>query len=285
MSQESALRQLVAGMCFELVPMKSVEAAIAELAPRSTVSVTCSPAKGHGATQDLVARLVDLGHVAVPHLAARQVEDREHVARLAAWIRRIGVREAFVIAGDCQHPAGPYVDALSFLRDLFEHDTGLERVGVAGYPDGHPLIDRPVLHEALRAKQALFGAVGVAGSATTQMCFDAARIRTWLSVERCDGFTMPVVVGIPGVVERGRLLKMGVRIGVGASLRYLRKNRAAMAALLAPGGYDPTDLVTAIADDAAELGVTGLHSYTFNSVAATRAWQDGLLDTDVAGRV
>jgi methylenetetrahydrofolate reductase (NADPH) len=281
----SARADLVSAMCFELVPMKSVEQAIAELAPGSTVSVTCSPAKGLSATQDLVARLADLGHEVIPHLAARQVEGREHVARLAEWIRRTGLREVFVIAGDCPHPAGPYEGAVSFLRDLFEFDTGLERVGVAGYPDGHPLIERPILHEALHAKQALFAAAGVTGSATTQMCFDAARIRTWLSVERCDGFTLPVSVGIPGVVERGRLLKMGVRIGVGASLRYLRKNRAAMAALLAPGGYDPTDLVTAVAADAAELGITALHSYTFNSVATTRAWQDSLLDEDVAGRV
>jgi methylenetetrahydrofolate reductase (NADPH) len=277
-------RDLVANLLFELVPMKSVEAAIAELGPGSTVSVTCSPAKGLAATQDLVARLVDLGHYAIPHLAARQVVDREHVARLAAWIRRVGLRVVFVIAGDCPHPAGSYVDAISFLRDLFEHDTGLEKVGVAGYPDGNPLVERPVLHEALHAKQALFATVGVAGSATTQMCFDASRIRTWLSVERCDGLTIPVVVGIPGVVERTRLLKTGVRIGVGASLRYLRKNRAAMAALMAPGGYDPTDLVTAIADDADELGITALHSYTFNSVAATRVWQEDLLATDdVAG--
>ena len=281
----SVYTDLVSSLYFELVPMKGVETAVADLAPRSKVSVTCSPAKGLGATQDLVAQLLDLGHDAVPHLAARQVRDRDHVAQLAAWIRGHGMRDVFVIAGDCPHPAGPYADSVSFLRDLFEHDTGLERVGVASYPDGHPLIERPVLHEALHAKQALFAAVGVAGSATTQMCFDAARIRTWLSVERCDGFVMPVTVGIPGVVERGRLLKMGVRIGVGASLRYLRKNRAAMAALLAPGGYDPTDLVTAIAADAAELGVTALHSYTFNSVAATRAWQDSLLDADVAGRV
>ncbi len=190
-----------------------------------------------------------------------------------------------MIAGDEPKAAGPYADSLSFLRDLLEHDTGLARVGVAAYPDGHPFIDRAALHDALHAKQELFATAGVVGSATTQMCFDPARIRTWLSVERCDGLTMPVVVGIPGVVDRGRLLKMGVRIGVGVSLRYLRKNRTAMAALLAPGGYDPTELVRAVAPDAASLGVTALHSYTFNSVAATRAWQQALLAPDVAGRV
>jgi methylenetetrahydrofolate reductase (NADPH) len=268
---------LLSSLCFELVPMKGVDAAIADLAPGSTVSVTSSPAKGLAATQDVVGRLLDLGHDAVPHLAARQVEDREHVARVAAWIRQRGLREVFVIAGDAPRPAGPYADAISFLRDLFERDTGLERVGVGAYPDGHPLIDRATLQEALHAKQALLAAAGVRGSVTTQMCFEAKRIRTWLSVERCDGFTMPVVVGIPGVVDRGRLLKVGVRIGVGASLRYLRKNRAAMSALLAPGGYDPTELVTAIASDAGELGVIALHSYTFNCVAATRAWQQSLL--------
>ena len=40
-----------------------------------------------------------------------------------------------------------------------------------------------------------------------------------------------------------------------------------VAALLTPGGFDPTSIVTAVADFANELGVTGLHSYTFNSVA------------------
>ena len=137
-----AARALVGGMCFELVPTKSVEVAIGELAPGSTVTVTCSPAKGLGATQELVSRLIDLGHYAVPHLAARQVEDREHVARLAGWIRGCGLGEVFVIAGDAPKAAGPYGDSLSFLRDLLEHDTGLDRVGVAAYPDGHPFIDR-----------------------------------------------------------------------------------------------------------------------------------------------
>jgi methylenetetrahydrofolate reductase (NADPH) len=273
------LRELVANLCFELVPMKTVDAAVDDLAPGAAVSVTCSPAKGLGATQDLTARLLDLGHEAMPHLAARQVEGRDHVARLAAWIRSCGLREVFVIAGDCPKPAGPYADALSFLRDLFEHDTGLEAVGVAAYPDGHPLIDRPALHDALHAKQALFAATGVRGSATTQMCFDADHIRTWLSVERCDGLTMPVTIGVAGVVERARLMKMGVRIGVGVSLRYLRKNRGMVAALLTPGGYDPTPLVTAVAAGADELGIDGLHCYTFNNVAATRAWQEGVLES------
>ena len=88
---------------------------------------------------------------------------------------------------------------------------------------------------------------------------------------------MPVDIGVAGVVDRAKLLTMGVRLGVGTSLRFLRKNRAVVTSMFAPGGYDPTDLVTAIADDARRLGVRGLHSYTFNRVAPTLAWREQLL--------
>ena len=47
--------------------------------------------------------------------------------------------------------------------------------------------------------------------------------------------------------------------------------------MLAPGGYDPTDLVRAMAPDAESLDIVGLHSFTFNSVADTAKWRETLL--------
>ena len=61
---------------------------------------------------------------------------------------------------------------------------------------------------------------------------------------------LPVDLGVPGVVDRAKLMTMGVRLGVGASLRFLRKHRSTVTAMLAPGGYDPTELVVGVADDA-----------------------------------
>jgi hypothetical protein len=52
--------------------------------------------------------------------------------------------------------------------------------------------------------------------------------------------------------------------------------------MMAPGGYDPTDMVVAFAADAQALGIETLHSFTFNSVADTRAWQEAIVD-GVAG--
>jgi methylenetetrahydrofolate reductase (NADPH) len=135
-----------------------------------------------------------------------------------------------------------------------------------------------VLHDALHAKQALVAEAGLRGSVTTQMCFDPARIREWLAGERAAGLTLPIELGLPGVVDRARLLSMGMRLGVGASLRYLRKNRATMGRMIGVGGYDPTELVSALAADATSLRITGLHSFTFNSVAPTASWQQAVLE-------
>lgn len=267
---------LVAGMRFELVPLATAERAVADLPPGARVSVTCSPTKGLGATIELTSRLLDRGHDAVPHLAARMFEGPGHVTDVARWIDDRALGEVFVIAGDAPRPRGPYSDSLTLLRDLLDRTPGLRRVGIAAYPDGHAAIGDRLVHEALHAKAALLVAAGVEARATTQLCFDADRIRRWLAAERSAGLAMPVELGIPGIVERARLLTMGLRLGVGASVRFVRKQRSTMAAVL--GGYDPTPLVDDLAADAGALGITGLHSFTFNAVAPTVAWQRGLVD-------
>jgi len=49
--------------------------------------------------------------------------------------------------------------------------------------------------------------------------------------------------------------------------------------MLSPGGYDPTELVAGLAKDSQSLNIVGLHSFTFNSVADTAAWQREILAT------
>jgi methylenetetrahydrofolate reductase (NADPH) len=278
-----AMARLVSDLHYEIVPMASIEQAIADLPPGAHVSITCSPAKGVAATQQYTERLVDAGFRAVPHLAARMIESTDQTASIAAWARDLGLGELFVVAGDAPEPHGPYEGALELMRDLVEADPGVARIGFAGYPDGHAFIPPDVVDEQLFAKQALLDECGIDGWVSTQMCFDESTIRRWLERERSRGLTMPVHLGVPGVVDRTRLMKMGARLGVGASLRYLSKNRSTVMRMMAPGGYDPTDLAAAFADDAETLGVEALHSFTFNAVADTRAWQTAITaGTDVS---
>ncbi len=257
--------------------MKSIEQAILDLPSRAPVSVTCSPVKGLSATQEISARLIASGHEVVPHFAARLVESREHVQKLATWVREQGIKEVFLIAGDAENPLGPYSDGVELLRDFLDSNSGVARVGFGSYPDGHAFISREALSTALHDKQKLLNEAGVQGLASTQMCFDVVQIRQWLKSERDNGFSVPVQLGVPGVVDRARLMSLGVRVGVGASMRYLSKNKASIMKMLSPGGYDPTELVAGLAKDAESLNIVGLHSFTFNSVADTAAWQREVL--------
>lgn len=262
---------------FEIIPLKSADAAIAALPPRSEVSVTCSPAKGIAATIELCERVLAHGHHPVPHFAARMVEGPQHVASLATSLRNMGITELFVVGGDQPDPLGPYVDGLGFLQELLTHDHGLTAIGFPAYPDGHGVIPRGPLRDAMLAKTSLVESAGLRTFVSTQMCFDSALFEKWLRAERRSGFTPPVHLGVPGVIDKLKLMTMGARLGVGSSMRFLKKNRATMGRLLLPGGYEPSDLVNALDPVADELNISGLHLFTFNEVAATSAWRDSLL--------
>lgn len=272
------VQRLVRQMCFEIVPLKSVDQAIAGIPIGAPVSVTCSPVKGIAATLDLCVRLIDRGHYVIPHIAARLVDDPEHTASLARWTKRYGVTEVLIIGGDSEKPIH-YAESLTFMRDFLNNDSGVQTIGFAAYPDGHALIATPKLSEILQAKQTLLAEAGVKGLASTQMCFDPHKIRVWLRSEREAGFTIPVNLGLPGVVDRAKLMTMGLRLGVGASLRFLSKNKGSITRMFAPGGYDPTKIVVDLAPDAERLGIVGIHSFTFNSTADTASWQRLILQT------
>ena len=129
---------------------------------------------------------------------------------------------------------------------------------------------------ALHDKQDLLAGAGVAGWASTQLCFDPDVIKRWLQAERAAGLTLPVRLGLAGPVERTKLLALGMRVGVGQSLRYLRKNRRGLGGLLGGDGYDPDHLLDALRPDLEALGVNGIHLFTFNQLGAAVDWQRSL---------
>lgn len=265
----------------EVIPMKNLETARPHLPAGSTLSVTCSPAKGIEETQRLTEEFQSEGFDPVPHISARMVRDRAHTAELAAWLKRNDLKRMFLVGGD-QDPPGSYFDAVAFLRDFLEEDHGLDALGVTAYPDHHAFISDEQLHDALHTKQALLAEAGLAGWCSTQMCFDAADIEAWLRRERAAGLTLPVHLGVSGVVDKTKLMTMGVRIGLGTSLGYLKKNRAAITKMMTSSSYDPNDLLMPLSNAAVELGIEGVHMYTFNQVEATEAWRGESL-TELAG--
>ena len=257
----------------ELIPTPKAHLQFEHLPSNSTVSVTASPARDLDATFDMAAQLIDLGHTVIPHLAARMVTGPDHVAAIARWLNDHGVTDVFVIGGDAQDPFGPYLDAGALMRALIDSNANIRRLGFGGYPDGHATIPDGALASALVDKQQMVVEAGLDGWVSTQMCFDTTVVTDWITQRRADGLVLPVHLGLPGVIDTTKLLTMGMKLGIGASLRYLRKNRAVVSKLAAPGGYDPMDVLAPMGAAIGPLDITALHVFTFNQVANTVAWQ------------
>lgn len=266
------LSRLLAASKFEIIPLKNVGPKTQYLPDGAMVSVTASPAKGQEATLTLTEELQPRGLELIPHLAARMIEDRSHLEKLLTRMDKSGITRAFVVGGDATDPA-EFTDAAQLLDAMAEIGSGINYIGIGGYPEGHPEISKPALRAALVAK------APQASYIATQMCFDVEAIVSWIREIRAAGIDLPVYVGMPGVADPVRLASISARIGVGASIRYVMKNRSFLLKLLRPAPYKPTKLVNDIARACVDedLGIAGFHFFTFNEIQRTVDWWRGEL--------
>jgi methylenetetrahydrofolate reductase (NADPH) len=259
----------------ELIPIAGFEAQVEQLPPEAVVPVTCSPRVGIEGTLRSSEYLRDRGHRPVPHIAARMVAGSSHLRDIIGQVNGSGLSEIFVIGGDIKDRVGPWEGGVELLEELTTFEHHVERIGIPAYPETHPVIGRAALTAFLKAKQPY------AAYMVSQICFDPEVILAWLADMRSQGVTLPLYVGIPGPMEVRKLLGTSLRIGVGASARFLTKQRGLAAKLLSR--YQPDHLVSALAPylDDPDYGIAGFHVNTFNQVKATAEWLDAMRGTDL----
>jgi methylenetetrahydrofolate reductase (NADPH) len=265
----AALARVLEDPTFELIPLKNVREQAAALPRGATVSVTASPGKGIEATVELAIELEAAGLRAIPHLSARMIRDRAHLASLLDRLEQARIDRAFVVGGDADEP-GEFLDGLSLLRAMAEMGRLPKDVGCPCYPQGHPDIPDEALAQALRDKAEYVRYM------TTQLCFDPTAIERFIGDRRAEGNTLEVKLGIPGVAEIPKLLSLSARIGVKDASKFVLRNYRFVGQLLRAGGvYKPSGLLRQLAPLIADpdAKVIGLHVYTFNNVAATESWR------------
>jgi methylenetetrahydrofolate reductase (NADPH) len=255
---------------YEVFPSGTVELQVLESVPRTVpVTVTASPTRGLDPTLELTERLRAEGYQVVPHIAARQVRDRAHLADIVARLTAAGIEDVFVPAGDADPPAGEFAEALELLDALSDLGNPFPLRGVTGYPETHPKIDDDITIQSMWDKRKL------ATYIVSNLCFDPKVLRNWIRRVRRRRVTLPLLLGVAGPVDSARLMRMAAKIGVADSARFVTGHRSAVLRLSSPGGYQPERLLARIGPvlSAADSGVTGLHIFTFNQIAETEAWR------------
>jgi methylenetetrahydrofolate reductase (NADPH) len=255
--------QAATSLRYETLPFGALDRELDALDHPLILTVTCSPRHGNDHTVDVAEHLRERGHSVVVHLAARMVRSEAHLDTLLGRIRGAGISDIFLIGGDQEEPLGPFSRGLDLLPVLRNHTDAPGRIGVPGYPEGHPQITPEVLLADLRAKEPL------ADYVVTQLCFDVPALTDWLAEIRESGIALPIYAGLPGMVDRKRLLEVSMRVGVGPSISYLRKQHGLthLAGRVHRTAERLYDEVSPLVDTA--FGFAGIHFFTFNRLVET----------------
>jgi methylenetetrahydrofolate reductase (NADPH) len=259
---------------YEVLPTDDVEERVLAVVPREvTITVTASPRRGIDATIDLAERLGRQGYQVVPHISARLIRDDEHLREVLARVAAIGRREIFVIAGDAKEQAGQFPDSVSLLTALMTEPHGMREIGVTGYPQRHSFIDDDLTIQAMWDKRR------IATYIVSNLCFDPRVVKKWIGRVRRRGVQLPIHIGLAGVADPAKLLRISTRIGVVDSARFLRGHSNWFVRMVQPGGYDPGRFTTGLLPDLAmpDRKIAGLHVFTFNEIEPTERWRQETL--------
>jgi methylenetetrahydrofolate reductase (NADPH) len=246
----------------------------ADVIPRGTkIPVTFLPGETFDMRIAAARRVRDLGFLPIPHISARRLTSQEELESFLARLQReVGTDHAFVVAGDPPQPMGPYEDALSIIRSGLLAKYGIRRIGISGYPEGHPEIGNGKLWQASRDKQAAILERGHDFAVVTQFTFDAEPVLAWLEQVRKADIHALVRVGVPGPASVKRLLAFASRCGVAASGNVMKKYGLSLTKLLATAGPDKLIEDYATGLDPARHGEVLLHFYPFGGLRATAEW-------------
>ena len=259
---------------YEVLPTEDVEGLVLTHVPRDvTMTITASPRRGIEATLSLGERLAKHGYQVVPHISARLIRDRAHLQEVLARVDALGRGEVFVVAGDAKEPAGDFPDSVSLLTAITAETHGLREIGVTGYPERHSFIEDDLTVQAMWDKRR------IATYIVSNLCFDPRIVKKWVARVRRRGVQLPIHIGLAGIADPAKLLRVSTRIGLADSARFLRGHSNWFMRMVQPGGYDPERFATALLPELAapERKVAGLHFFTFNEIEATERWRQETL--------
>jgi methylenetetrahydrofolate reductase (NADPH) len=261
---------------FEFFPPKNdaelatLARTIGELQPLSPSFVSVTYRGGAASRQrtfDLVSGILHTTSLnPMAHLIC-VAHTRLELADILVALRKAGVENLMALGGDppSDPDAGP--GELAYASELVDlaRAIGGFSVGVAAHPAGHPRStstqsDRDFL--AAKLELADFG--------VTQFFFEASEydsLRNDLEARRVRTPVLPGILPVTSLSTMGRLGAMGAAAPEWMQARLHAAHEA--------GGTDAVrregvQLATELCAELLELGVPGLHFYTFNTSSATR---------------
>jgi methylenetetrahydrofolate reductase (NADPH) len=219
-------------------------------------------------------RLRDLGYEPVPHFAARRMPSRELLeTRIKRSASEAGVKDVLIIGGGVPKPLGEFTSAMDLINSRLFEKYGINRIAVAGHPEGSPDFNDAVAQEALQQKQLYADTSGTELRLLTQFGFAPDKFINWSETLKQQGITLPVHIGVAGPAKVTTLIKYAALCGVGNSIAYLRKNALSLTALATR--HSPEGVVKPIEDfwlNNPDSAIRQMHVFPFGGLVNSAQW-------------
>ncbi len=125
-------------------------------------------------------KLSAAGISVVPHMVARNLRSVNECQTLLLQFERCsGIDALMLLGGDVTKAAGPYHNAIDLLADQNFQTLGINKIFIAGYPQGHALISQEELAASLIKKAACIRALNLEPEIVTQLCTSMADSIAW----------------------------------------------------------------------------------------------------------
>lgn len=237
----------------------------------SRVFLTHLAGKPEALQVEAAARIMEMGYVAVPHLAARNFKtERDYVSFVQAHSRN-GIDEALFLGGNPALFPGPLGESAELLAHPVLSDSSIRTAFVAGYPEGHPNIPEVRLKDALTCKLEICAHRSLEPRIVSQFAFDGGMIGAWARQLHHDFPEVPVHVGLAGVTSLTKLIRFAAMCGVGPSIAALRRSASGLLNIVAD--RNPGDVLDAVASAYPDpLTPLHLHFFPFGGWEKTLTW-------------
>jgi methylenetetrahydrofolate reductase (NADPH) len=261
---------------FEFFPPKNdaelatLARTISELQPLSPSFVSVTYRGGAASRQrtfDLVSGMLHTTSLnPMAHLIC-VAHTRLELADILVSLRKAGVENLMALGGDPPSDPDAAAGELAYASELVDlaRAIGGFSIGVAAHPAGHP---RSTSNESDR--DFLAAKLEMADFGVTQFFFEASEYESLVRDLEARQVRTPV---LPGILPVTSLSTMGRLGAMGAAAPEWMQER--LRAAHETGGADGVrkegvQLATELCANLLELGVPGLHFYTFNTSSATR---------------
>lgn len=252
--------------------LRATRKSLAELKPEYFSVTFGAGGSTQSGTRDTVLEIHNEGFDAAPHLSCIG-RSRADLREILSEYKTAGIRKVVALRGDLPSGFGGSEGDFHHANQLIEFiraETGdWFHIEAAAYPEMHPQAKSPqddLQHYARKVKAG-------ANSAITQYFYNADAYFRFVDDARKIGADVPVVAGIMPITNYTQLVRFSDMCGAEIP-RWVRLKLASFGDDAESIRAFGLDVVAQLCDRLIQGGVPGLHFYSLNQAAPTRAiWE------------